>query len=269
MNTSELMEIIADNEIAIYGAGYAAQNFYTALQIRNLQNQVKYFIVTDLEKTHREVHGVPVRALKDVVNEENIYICIAVHEAVKNEIEEYLLQSQIEKYVWVHPNIMEIALGEPLEHHKQTEVRKIIQQNSYDNYAFAIRYLAIENYYEKNTIGYDVYLKALYLQCEAQTAQKRLNNFISLIDDWDKNGYRQDRDILIDEKKRLIDGTHRLSLACYHEMEYMYCDVFPYSDKYDKVVKKNHFLSMDMLKKNGFLPYELEAIQKVQSVSIV
>lgn len=264
MDTSKLIEIIENNDIAIYGAGYAAQNFYTALQIRNMQNQVKYFIVTDLEKAHKEVQGVPVKALKDVVHEKNIYICIAVHEAIKNEIEECLLKSNIEKYVWVHPYIMEIALGNPLEHHKQIEVRKIIQQHSYDNYAFAIRYLAIENYYEKNSIGYDVYLKALYLQCEAQTARKRLNNFIRLIDDWDKNGYRQEQAILIDQKKRLIDGTHRLSLACYHKMEYIYCDIFPYSDQYDKVVKKNHFLSMDMLKKSGFQPYELKALDEVQ-----
>lgn len=264
MDTLELIDIIKNNDIAIYGAGYAAKNFYTALQIRNIEKRVKYFIVTDLEKAHGEIQGIPVRAVKDVVDEKNTYVCIAVHEAIKNEIEKYLLKFNIDKYVWVHPYIMEIALGSPLEYHKQIEVRKIIQQHSYDNYAFAIRYLAIENYYEKNNIGYEVYLKALLLQCEAQTTQKRLNNFIRLIDDWDKNGYRQEQDILVDENNRLIDGTHRLSLACYHEMEYIFCDIFPYSDNYSKVVKDSHFLSMDAMKKSSFNLYELEALEKVQ-----
>ncbi len=264
MNTSELIDIIKSNDIAIYGAGYAAQNFYTALQIRNLERQVKYFIVTDPEKSYKEIQGIPVRAVKDVENEKNIYFCIAVHEAIKNEIEEYLSKSNIEKYVWVHPHIMEIAFGHPLEHHKSIEVRKIIQQHCYDNYAFAIRYLAIENYYKKNIIGYDVYLKALRLQCEAQTARKRLNNFIRLIDDWDKNGYRQDRDILIDENNQLVDGTHRLSLACYHEMKDIYCDIYPCSVHYSKMVKENHFLSMYALKKSGFSLCELEVLEKMQ-----
>ena len=264
MNTSELIKIITNNDIAIYGAGYAAQNFYTALQIQNIEKQVKYFIVTDSEKAHGEIQEIPVRAVKDVANEENLYFCIAVHEAIKNEIEEYLLKLNIDKYVWVHPYIMEIALGMPLAYHKQIEVRKIIQQHCYDNYAFAIRYLAIENYYEKNNIGYDVYLKALNLQCEPQTAQKRLDNFIRLIDDWDKNGYRQEQNILVDERNRLIDGTHRLSLACYHEMEYIFCDIFPYSENYSRVVKECHFLNMEALKKSGFNLYDLEALEKVQ-----
>lgn len=264
MNTSKLLNIIANNDIAIYGAGYAAQNFYTALQIRNLDKQVQCFVITDLTGGDREIHGVPVRTIADIVDKENIYFCIAVHEAIKNEIEEYLSKANIKKYVWVHPYIMKIALGDPIAYHKSVEVCKIIQQHCNDNYAFAIRYLAVENYYKKNSIGYDVYLKALYLQCETETAKKRFNNFIRLIDDWDKNGYRQEQDIWIDESNRLVDGTHRLSLACYHEMQYIYCDIFPYSDDYSKVVKESHFLSMDILEKSGFAPEELEALDGVQ-----
>lgn len=264
MNTSELIEVIANNDIAIYGAGYAAQNFYTALQIRKLENKIRYFIVTDSEKQHGKIQGIPIKTVKDIVNEKDMYICIAVHEAIKDEIEKLLLELDMDKFIWVHPYIMEIALGNPLEYHKPIGIKKIIQQHSYDNYAFAIRYLAVEKYYEKNQIGYDVYLKALCLQCEVKTAQKRLNNFIRLIEDWDKNGYRQEQEILVDEKNQLIDGTHRLSLACYHNVPYIYCKVFPYSEDYSKVVKESHFITMDILKKSGFNLYELDTLEKTQ-----
>lgn len=264
MDIGKLVHIIKNNEIGIYGAGYAAQNFYKALQIRNMDKHVKCFIVTDPEKAYGKLEGVLIKTVEDIVREKNIYICIAVHEAIKNEIEDCLLKCGLHNYVWVHPYIMELALGSPLEYHKQIEVRKILQQHCYDNYAFAIRYLAIENYYNKNNMGYDVYLKALNLQCETKTAVNRLQNFIRLIDDWDKNGYRQEQDILIDENNRLVDGTHRLSLACYHEMIHIYCTIFPYSDNYNKVVKESHFLSLDALRQSDFEQNELDALEKVR-----
>lgn len=264
MNTAELISIIKDNDIAIYGAGYAAQNFYMALQLRDLDKRVKCFIVTDSGKAQGLINGIPIRAAVDVVKEKNIYICVAVHEAVKNEIEDNLSKLNADQYVWVHPNIMELALGTPLEFHKLVETNRIVQSQQYDNYAFAIRYLAIENYYKKNNAGYDIYLKALNLQCEPSTASKRLNNFIKLIDDWDKSGYRQEPDILIDENNRLIDGTHRVSLACYHETKCIFCTIFPYSENYSKMIKQNHFLTKYELEKNGFTQCEIKEIERVQ-----
>ena len=79
MKISELIDLINNNDIAIYGTGFVAQNFYAALQMRNLEKRVKYFIVTDVEKAYGMVQKVPVRAVKDMVNEKEILVCIAVH----------------------------------------------------------------------------------------------------------------------------------------------------------------------------------------------
>lgn len=266
MNTAELIKIINENEVAIYGAGYAAKNFYTALKIRNMDKQVRCFIVTEPEKAQGLIEGIPVRSVKDIVEEKNIYICIAVHEAIRDEIEFILGKFSINKYIWVHPFIMELALGDPLEYHKHIEVKKIVQCQPYDNYAFAVRYLAIENYYNKNDKGYDIYLKAMNLQCEVETAKKRLESFVNLIKDWDEHGYQPKQDILIDESSRLIDGTHRLSLAVYHRMELIDCTIFPVSDYYSKMVKENHFLTMDTLKRNQFSSYEVGELEKAQAI---
>lgn len=262
----KLIEIINNSNIIIYGTGYVARNFYTALQIRHLDHKVDCFTVTLPDKSKGNINGIPIKSIDNVIQTKGSYICIAVHEAIKDEIENYLIEHNIEKYIWVHPYIMELALGMPREYHRKIKTRNIIQRQGYNNYLFAVRYLAIDHYYKKNDIGYQLYLKALSLQCEQVTAQKRLERFIELIDSWRRDGYQQEQDIWIDETYRLVDGTHRLSLACYHVMEDIYCTVFPYSDNYDRVVKDTHILSMELLVKSGFSTQELTILKKTQAM---
>ena len=266
MKTTELIDIIKNNKIVIYGAGYVAKNFYKALKVRGLCDRVVCFIVSEIGNGVEELYGIPVKEAKDLINQKDLYICIAVHETIRNEIEEYLSKYDVDKYIWIHPYIMELALGEVIAYHKPVKIKEIMQDQKYDEYkyAVAIRYLAIENFYNKNNIGYQIYLKALNLQCEKETAKKRLNSFIRLITNWDERGYQEEYDILIDERKRLIDGTHRLSLACYHKMEWIYCNIFPYSPNYGQFLKKNHFLSIETLLENHFTVCELEALKEVQ-----
>lgn len=262
MKLSKLIDLINNNNIAIYGKGFVAETFYATLQMRNLEKRVKYFVVTDKEKAYGTIQGIPVRSVMDIVNEKELLICIAVHEAIKDDIETILLELNINSFVWIHPYIVEMALGEVIQHHKQIKVPKLIQHEASDNYALAVRYLAIENYYRKNDIGYDVYVKVFSMHCEVETARNRLKRFIGLIDDWDKNGYREEEDILIDENYRRIEGTHRFTLACYHGMEFLYCDIYPYSDHYDVIMKGGANLSMRALKNSSLSISELNALEQ-------
>lgn len=266
MDVWKLIEIINNHNIIIYGTGYAARNFYAALQIRHLDHKVDCFAVTLHDKAEGTINGIPIKPAENVIHKKGTYICIAVHEAIKNEIEIYLLEHQNHNYIWVHPYIMELALGVPVEYHKKINTKKIIQHQNNHNYLFAVRYLAIEHYYKKNDFGFSLYLKALSLQCEKETAQKRLDRFKGLIDSWDKDGYQQEQDIWIDETYRLVDGTHRLSLACYHRMEEIYSTIFPYSDNYNKVMKDSHTLSMEVLMEHKFPAEELEILKKTQTI---
>lgn len=263
MNALELINFIRNNDIAIYGTGFVAETFYTILQTWNLGARVKYFIVTDAENAHgTTLQGVSVKALEDTISDKGIFICIAVHEAIKDEIEMALTERSRNNFVWIHPYIVELALGALVEHHKRIPVSRLIRIEPYDNYALAVRYLAIENYFGKNDIGYGVYVKTFSKHCEIETARKRLKKFINLIADWDKNGYQQEKDILIDVKNRRIDGTHRLSLACYYGMEYIYCDVYPYSDNYDKIMKGGAYVGIELLKSCNLNSTELNALQQ-------
>lgn len=263
MKCSELIDIVSNNDIAIYGAGNVAENFYRALRTRELEKRVKYFIETDAGKTDRNVQGVPVVGIKDIIKIKKIFICVAVHEAVKDEIETLLLKENLTNFVWICPYIIELVLGPLIEHHKKIRTADLIQHEPYDDYTLAVRYLAIENYYKKNNIGYDIYIKVLSELChEAETAQKRLRNFIRLIEDWDKNGYRQEKDIAIDEKFRRIDGAHRVSLACYHRAEYIYYDLYPYSFRYNSYAGEWMNMSMAALERRGLSLPELDFLEQ-------
>lgn len=265
MNTYELIRIIQNNKIVIYGTGYAAKSFYTALKIRGMDRRVVSFAVTSIDKAGKNIYDKPVKVIDDLLkNMSELYICIAVHETIKDEIQRYLDAKGINQYVWVHPFIYDLAFGMPIEQCVEVQIKNIIKTQGIDNYVLSIRYLAIENYYKKNDIGYKIYFKALCLQCNAETARKRLNSYIDLISEWDKNGYHKEFPILIDSQNRLIDGAHRLSLACYHGMSSISCSIYPYSDYYNKILRSNHFLSLSTLEANDFDKYEIDAIINAQ-----
>lgn len=264
MDSSRVIELIRNNNIAIYGNGYVAEQFYLILRMHNLEKNIQFYIITDEEKAHGTMHGIPVRYVKNIVNEKEILICIAVHEVVKDDIEATLSELNVNNYIWVYPYMTVLALGEPIDRHKKISVCKIMRTNLVDSYvmtAMAVRYLAIDNYYKKNEIGYDVYVKVFSMHCEAKTARKRLKGFIGLIEDWDKNGYRKDSNILIDENCRILDGIHRFTLACYHRMEYICCDIYPYLHDYNKKLNENG-LCMDKLKHSELGVSEINALDQ-------
>jgi len=263
MRTPELIEIIKSNDIAIYGAGEVGKKLYHILKIHNLHQRVKCFVVSDATVSSSNIEGVPLRTVSDLVGE-NVFILLAVHEVIKSEIEEHLRMLHLSNYVWIYPHIWEIAFGMPLEVHTKVRVRDILRRQRADGYyAAAIRYLAIENYYKKNEIGYRAYVKMQQIHCEEKTAAKRLERFIHLIEDWQKCGYREECDIMTDADSRLFDGLHRFSLACYHQMEEVYARVFPSVSFYNQVVSEKIYINREMLAEH-FTGEEREAVRDAQ-----
>lgn len=264
MSVTELKKIFEKNDIIIYGAGYVAESFFRALQVQNVSDRILCFAVSDEKNAYGEIHGKPIRVIDELLERKDVYICIAVHEVLKEECIEHLVKLGINKYIWVTPYIFEMILGIPLHRHIKIDINDIIKHQRHDDYNIAVRYSAIENYYKKNDIGYNIYVKAQWGKCEEDTAKKRLASFVRLIDSWQKIGYQEESSLVIDSEFRMVDGAHRLSLARYHEMKYIYCDVFPYSENYNILVRENSYLSMQMLEQSGLQAYELEAIEKIQ-----
>lgn len=85
-------------------------------------------------------------------------------------------------------------------------------------YDIAVRLLAIEQYYGKNDIGYDFYAR---MQENAGNGSFWLQRFIKLIQSYESRGFDKTMPIDVDENFLIMDGAHRLSLAIYHNEEYI------------------------------------------------
>lgn len=263
MNALKLLEIIANNYVAVYGAGYIAERFYKALEAKNLQHKIICFIVTDC-KNNTQFLGKPVVKLENIEGQD-IYICIAVHESARCEIEENLQKHNRSKYIWIFPFLHELLFGEPLALHKNISTSYILKGQSADDFAIAVRYLVIDGFYKGIVEWNDIYCKMFQHKCgNKETAQNRLKFFLRLINNWDEVGYQENSEIIIDERGQFIDGMHRFTLACYHKMKFIYCTVFPYTSNYDEYMKHVASFNMKEIQEAGYTQYELDMILRAQ-----
>ncbi|MDR0949803.1 MAG: hypothetical protein LBM69_09850 [Lachnospiraceae bacterium] len=106
------------------------------------------------------------------------------------------------------------------------DVREIFaKQNRFEEYNrldIIVRYLAIEQYYGKNTVGYKLYER---MQNERGQSDHNLDKFKTLIESWDKNGYQSIYEITLDQNLNLVDGSHRMALALYYKLDQIRCVV--------------------------------------------
>lgn len=224
INCDDIVGFLKDKQIIIYGAGYVASKFYDLLVLNGLGDNVSCFAVTKniTEECYKQGHMI--KSIYDVVINEKSIICLAVHEALKVEMESVLLDKGIKNHIWVYPYFNQLLHCEPLQLNVGISVDKIIQAN--EDYRFAIRYLAIENYYNKNDNGFDIYAKSMTLCSGYDTAMKRLKGFCALIKSWEKNGYLADNACWIDSDYQAFDGTHRITLAKYFNKETIICNIY-------------------------------------------
>lgn len=82
-----------------------------------------------------------------------------------------------------------------------------------------VRYLAIEQFYGKNDFGFELYKKMQSKRIHVQYGDESLKKFINLLKSIEKNGYDDTSCIVLNESLQLVDGSHRLALSLYHEIE--------------------------------------------------
>ncbi len=260
---TEFLNIIRNNDVYIYGAGFVAQNFYRCLKRLGLDERVMAFVTT--ENANRIIAGKDVILFEQIHCFDNTFFCIAVHESVKDEIIMSLKKRGIQNYVWVSPFLNDLFLGNPIEKQKTIQVGLIVNRNLFD-YSFAIRFLAIEQFYEKNNVGYAIYLKAQKMHCENATAARRLENFINLIESCSRHGLMQNTCISVLSNLEIVDGWHRTSLACYLGQEEIKCNV--YSSKVDTFeLEREKFIvrvNLEDLKNGEFSIEEIELLEKTR-----
>ena len=260
-NVDELINVIRNKNIYIWGTGFVGERFYRGLLERQLSNNVQGFVVS--QTVEDEFYGktmISIEKLSQEFDKENDYICIAVHEAISEQIEKALKTYGIHEYTWIYPFFHEICFGKPVRRNVKKSVKELLIRYL-DDYAIAIRYLAIEQFYEKNNYGYDVYKKGMQLHCDKETAVKRLEKFISLMQQWDINGYDENSHIKVTEEGHIFDGVHRLSLAYYYNRSHMICDVYHVKD-YSTFINQNVRITEQQL-----AMFEKKEINEISSAS--
>ena len=130
----------------------------------------------------------------------------------------------------------------------------LMQYNNmdYSAYAFydlAVRTLALEEYYGKNTIGYDYYKKMHTIggnygqenltekyyekmrkenktpQFGAVIEQHSIEQFSELIQSVDSNGFDENTVVMADRNLVSMNGAHRIAVALYNDLEFIKVDV--------------------------------------------
>lgn len=225
--TKQLIKMIESNNIIIYGTGYVAKRFINVLKKYGLYRQIKYITATNLKENN--IDNIPCIKLSEIKELDKFLICIAVHESLKDEIIKKLEEMNIDKYVWIYPNLYELLLGKTVKENVCVPIKNIWLVNR-ENYIMAVRYLAIDNYYAKNNYGYEIYKMAMSLFSDIKTSENRLNQFIKLIESWEKNGYDESKPALIQDNYSVIDGAHRISLASYFNIENIVCNIYSSKD---------------------------------------
>ena len=64
-NKSELLDLLKDKKIAIYGAGYVGKTFYKALSICGIAQNVECFIVSQTDPSQKGIYGIKIQSITE------------------------------------------------------------------------------------------------------------------------------------------------------------------------------------------------------------
>lgn len=117
----------------------------------------------------------------------------------------------------------------PTRHHIYDARELFFHENMVDGfnrYDMIVRLLAVENYYNKNNFGFDLYRKMQEAR-HVPGWEGAVDRFYALIKSYEDNGYDSKSEIILDKNLHLWDGSHRLALAFYHKCYPVSCSIEP------------------------------------------
>ena len=258
-STTELINILSDYKIVIYGAGYVATRFYRTLVEHNLSINVSSCVTTTGGDWN--IDGLPGLTIDQLKPDDRMVICLAVHESIKEEIITDLVKKGFTNYIWIYPFLYELMLGLPTLKNAKVPLSKIWNAVQ-DDYCMAVRYLALDNYYKKNTNGYEIYKRYLSLLFNSEkTSEKRLKQFIGLIKNWEDNGYDISKCCSIFENYKVFDGVHRISVASYFDQDFVMCDIYPMTKSMAEIHNQGAIFNKKIASESGFEPEHIKMLE--------
>lgn len=251
-----------DREIVVYGTGYVARKFYKAMGKKGLHGQIRCFVRTGHVKDDEVFEGIPVFRFSDIAIGENTFICLAVHEAILDEIE-CVVKQRTREYLWVYPYLYEMMFGEPEQKAVEIPVKALLEKFSGD-FRLGIRLAAIGQQRGLNAWGFDVYIRAQMIYCGQETAKERLEQFRRLIAGWEEDGYKKDYPLSLNRSFGVIDGNHRLSMAVYAGQKTICGNIYPTDLSIEEIHGYETMQSEELLRQNGFTVREIQKLEEIQ-----
>lgn len=261
MNINEAIK--QQNQIIIYGMGYIAQKFYRIMNKKNMRSHILCFAVTDKSNYPDEWQGIPIRSVFELDCLDGALVCIAVHEVIKDEIEDILVKRGCGNYIWVTPHLIPFAFDLPIEHGREIAVNELVRFQGENCYWFAARYLAIDQYLGKNNYGYAIYEKLQTVHCSFDTARKRLLQFQNLIEAYLSKQCWISQAIAIDSERRIIDGIHRTAIYSYWNESRIKADIYAASADFYEIMGEV-YPDAGMLKEHGITADEMDALENMR-----
>ena len=164
----------------------------------------------------------PVILINDLKNKDAL-ILIAVSDCYQEEISQTLRILKFNnvvnayKYTFLE-NDAENVVG-------VIDVKGLLQKQfdgtDFCRYDIIVRLLAVEDYYGNNKVGMSLYTKLQNERIYSGYADFAIERFKKLIKSFEENGYDSDSEIVVDSNLKLIDGSHRVALAIYHNISYI------------------------------------------------
>ena len=132
-----------------------------------------------------------------------------------------------------------------------------VNNGCFNRYDLVVIYLAIEQYYKKNQVGFALYekmqKKRMKYRNDFDNRDFNVERFIAeILLNIEKKGYDYRHSITLDINQQLCDGAHRLSAAIYFNLPVLSVTILR--------SKSNIFYGIDWFKSNHFTSDELNLI---------
>lgn len=132
------------------------------------------------------------------------------------------------------------------------------RNNKFNRYDIVVRYLAIEEFFGKNNIGFYLYKKIQEKRgfikiVDHRSKEDSLERFKNLILNVEKNGFDEFSLIPVDKNQTIMDGSHRVALALFFDVPLIPLKLYKKEFKVD--------YSMEWFRKNNFSDEEINIIE--------
>lgn len=257
-----IIELLRKKRIVIYGTGHVAHKFYKVLKRYGLGNQITCFAKTADVQAGENLDGIEVHCFEDIPVEEDMMICLAVHESLRDEIEKTVSQRTVQ-YIWIYPYLYELMLGIPEQKNVELMIESLLE-GYHKDLRLGVRLAAIEQRDGINNYGFDYYIRAQMLHCSEATAAQRLKQFLEMIEKWKQSGYDRSYIIAVTRKLGVIDGNHRLAMAVYTGQKKVYGNIYPTELSIQDIHGYEPMLTKDLLAEHGFAAEDIQKLENIQ-----